>query len=76
MPSTEYKTCRRIEFACDDDNQTSHIELQWNGQTVFLDITDDKIVLGGPAFVVKQASVNTLEITAKYPRTKRAKKVF
>lgn len=73
MTSIEYNFCRRINFTCDyEQPDLSHIELQWNGQTVFFDITDDKIVLSGPVFVVKQDSVNTLEITAKYPRTKRA----
>jgi hypothetical protein len=63
--SSKYRTSRRIKFACDDwgGRDETHLEIEWNGQTLMLDITEARIHIIGPCFDVQKDAVNAMDLT-------------
>ena len=60
-----YRTSKRIKFATDDwggDGSATHIEIDWQGETLMVDIKDDHIHICGPIMAVKQTSINACDI--------------
>jgi len=68
--SSKYRTSRRIKFVCDDwgGKEETHMEIEWNGQTLFIDITDERIHIIGPCFDVFKDAVNAMDMKPTYPR--------
>ena len=69
MTTDKYKTSKRIRFASDNwgGQDKTHLELEWHGSTIMIDITDELIHIVGPFFKANQHSINALDITPEYP---------
>jgi hypothetical protein len=68
-PLRRYDTSKRIKFATDEwgGRDETHIEIEWNGQTLMIDITDERIRFVGCCFEVDKHSVNAMDITPHAP---------
>jgi hypothetical protein len=61
---SDFRTSKRITFATDSwgGEPVTHLEIQWGGSTLMMDIAEEKIHLVGPCFKVTQESVNACDI--------------
>lgn len=70
-PSFKYATSHRIKFASDEwgeGGNATHLEIEWNGQTLFADITETRIELVGPCFEVERKIANAMNLVVSYPK--------
>ncbi|MEK0451174.1 MAG: hypothetical protein RL088_3442 [Verrucomicrobiota bacterium] len=61
----KYRTSKRINYATDSwgGQDETHLEIDWRGRSLMIDINEDRIHVVGPCFEVDKHSMNAMDIT-------------